>query len=355
MDSVLTSEQWSRTFLHRQRLLGRHRSLTAADAVSAAVAVQSQNPQAAFFAMRCRDNNFEPPALDEIMKSGDVVRIAGMRSTVMTMVRRDVPAFRSVGSTALHNEVTRHHAPRLRTATVAEITSVAADLCGVGDVPAATLTATLAARWPAEDPSTMTVIARCQLPLVQVPPRGLWRASAAIVYRLVDVPADDRDHRPDVALRYIGAFGPSTVKAVQTWMGVTGLGNVLGGLVEAGAARRLTGPAGEKLYDVDGGVIVDDPPDGTRMLAPFDHAIVSNADRHRIVDDDVFRAMSTANGVSTGYVLTGGRVIGTWKVVAQNAVGPRTVEVALVRDVSRSRRKEIDVEVERLTEFCNLG
>ncbi|GGG11607.1 hypothetical protein GCM10007304_27050 [Rhodococcoides trifolii] len=351
--STLTREQWSRTFLHRQRLCGTHAPATASELVHANVALQSQNPQAAFYALRCRDQSFEPAALDELVGSGGVVRIAALRSTVMTMLREDVQAFRTLGAPALRNEALRNHAPRLSEATVTDITAVASDVCAGGDIPITRLTAALAARWPTEDPSTMTAVARCLLPLVQLPPRGLWRASSGIVYRLVDVPADDHDHRPDVALRYLRAFGPSTVKAVQMWMGVTGLGAVLGRLIETGAVRRYTGPDGEKLFDVDDGTIVDDAPDRAVMLAPFDHAVVSNADRGRIVDDDVFRAMSTANGVSTGYVLTGGRVVGSWKVLAQNAAGPRTVDVTLVADVTLRRTREIDAEVERLTEFCN--
>ena len=72
-------------------------------------------------------------------------------------------------------------------------------------------------------PAVAGLLARFQLPLVQVPPRGLWRQTGR---------ADEHDARgvagrtspaaipvEDLLLRYLRAFGPATVGDMRTGRG----------------------------------------------------------------------------------------------------------------------------------------
>jgi Winged helix DNA-binding domain len=76
------------------------------------------------------------------------------------------------------------------------------------------LRAALGERFPDLHPAAAVYACRCLLPLVQVPPRGLWRRSGQVALTTTDAwlgaplaPAPSID---DVVLRYLGAFGPAT-------------------------------------------------------------------------------------------------------------------------------------------------
>lgn len=75
--------------------------------------------------------------------------------------------------------------------------------------------------------------------MVQVPPRGVWGRSG----RPVQVALEGWLDRPLCPMeverlveRYLGAFGPASVRDVQTWCGLTKLAEVL----DAMRARLMT-------------------------------------------------------------------------------------------------------------------
>ena len=86
----------------------------------------------------------------------------------------------------------------------------------------------LLAEWPDADPQALAVAARCKLPLVQVTPRGLWGRSGQVALTTAEHwlgrPAEPAPATPDdTVLRYLAAFGPASVKDMQTWAGLTRL------------------------------------------------------------------------------------------------------------------------------------
>ena len=72
------------------------------------------------------------------------------------------------------------------------------------------------------------------MPTVQVTPRGLWGQSGQARWSTIDAwlgrDLDQEPSRECLVIRYLAAFGPASVRDIQTWSGLTRLGDVVDGL-----------------------------------------------------------------------------------------------------------------------------
>lgn len=93
---------------------------------------------------------------------------------------------------------------------------------------------------------------RALLPLVQIPPRGVWGKRGLATHTTAETwigdplaPSPDAD---SIALRYLAAYGPASVRDIQTWSGLTRLNEV----VERLRADLVTfrDEQGVELFDV---------------------------------------------------------------------------------------------------------
>lgn len=351
MSRAITLRQWNRTLLSRQHL-ARRIDEDAIEVLDRCVGLQSQDPRAAFFGLWSRIEGFDPTELDDLLVGRDVVRMALLRSTVFLIDAEDALWIRPLAGPTLRRELSVH-ARRLADADAEQVVADAEELLTGAALSVGELGRLLAQRHPGENPSTLTAIARCGLPLVQVPPRGLWRGRGTPTYRLFDewagpgepAVADD-SARADLVRLYLRGFGPATVDAIQTWSGLTGLRPLVERLEADWELQKLTGPHGETLYDLEGlGLADPDLPAPARLVAPFDHVIGIAADRVRVADPELFRRTVTANGRSPGFVLVDGFLAGTWHLEGDE------VRVDYLREVGRAGRGEVDDEVDRLREF----
>ena len=207
--------------------------------------------------------------------------------------------------------------------------------------------ARLAGQWPDVPPAALTEAARSLLPLVQVPPRALWQRSGQVRLTTATAwlgkPRGKRLTIDDVVLRYLAAFGPACAADVQTWSGLTRLGEVLERL-----SPRLTtfkSERGQALYDLPDAPRPDpDTPAPVRLVAPFDNILLSHGERTRIIGDEHRkRLFSGKNGVFPGTVLVDGFVAGTWELVGKGESTSLRVQpyVRLRGKIStRSERRE---------------
>jgi len=206
----------------------------------------------------------------------------------------------------------------------------------------------MAPGWPDRDAPSLAYAARFMLPLVQVPPRGLWgrtsrptntTAEAWLGASMAPDPSID-----DLLLRYLAAFGPASVADMRVWSWLTGLREVVERLRPR--LRTFRDEGGRELFDVEDGVIAD--PDlavPIRFLPQYDNVFLSHDDRSRILVGGV----KVEDLVWKGGVLIDGYVGAAWRIRREKKAA--TMTVTLYVPVTGVQRAEIEAEGLRLFAF----
>jgi hypothetical protein len=190
------------------------------------------------------------------------------------------------------------------------------------------------------------------VPLVQVPPRGVWGRSGPAAHITAEAwlerPLDPAPSPEELVVRYLGAFGPATVKDVQTWSGLTRLGEVLGRL----RPRLLSfcDERGRELFDLPDAPRPDpETPSAPRFLPEFDNLILSHADRTRVIADEYRKVIASRNGMVPATFLVDGFVRGTWKT--ERSRGRATLLIEPFEPLVERDRDALVEEGERLVRF----
>lgn len=343
---VLTTRALNRALLARQLLLRRARRAPL-DALEHLVGLQAQNPPSPYLALAARLSRFDPASLSALVADRAAVRLALMRSTIHLVSARDALALRPVVQPASTRAILPGGPWSKPLAGLEHAPLAAAARALVDEQPrtVAELGKLLAARFPDRDPPALAQGARALLPLVQVPPRGMWRRPGAprvtTAERYLGAPLA-ADASPDaLLLRYLAAFGPASPADAQTWSG-------LGNLREAFERLRprllvFRDERGRELYDLPG---APRPSERTaapvRLLPDYDNLLLSHADRTRVIDDATRRALAVPNGVAPGTVLVDGFVRGSWKL------GDAALVLTPLADWSRAERAAAVAEGEGL-------
>ncbi|MFC5147112.1 winged helix DNA-binding domain-containing protein [Streptomyces aureoversilis] len=306
---ILTVRALNRALLERQLLL-RRTALPALDAVEHLVGLQAQSPQDPYYALAARLDGFDPEELSGLLASRAAVRIPVMRSTIHLVSARDCRPLRSLFQVVQERAFRGNHGKRLGDLDLEPVAAYAARLVSERPYTFHHLGLALGQVWPDHAPQDLAMAARTLLPLVQVPPRGLWGRSGPAAHTtaghwLGDLPASAP--APDLGatlLRYLAAFGPASVKDMQKWCGLTGLRSVVDGLRPG--LRTFRDENGTELLDLPDAPL---PDPGTaapvRFLPEFDNVFLSHADRARIVDPAHLRRVWRVNRAVPTVVLDG--------------------------------------------------
>jgi hypothetical protein len=349
MGEVLGSRALNRATLERQMLL-RRRTLPAADAIERLVGMQSQVPSSPYFGLWSRLQRFRHRELAELIESRAAVRIALMRSTLHLVTARDCLMLRPLVQPAIDRDLARNaFGWAIEGIDLGELVSASRVLLEERPMTTSELGKRLQERWPARDATALGNAIRALVPLVQVPPRGLWGArgptrSTTAESWLGRPPVKDAS-LDEMVLRYLAAFGPATVADVQTWSGLTGLSEVLEGVRPQ--LRAFRNERGRELFDLPDAPRPDaDVPAPPRFLPDYDNVVLSHADRSRIISDDDRRA----GGIGTPTVLVDGTVAATWKI--ERTVDRATLRIRPLRRIARVARADVAEEAERLLRFA---
>ncbi|MGW0393659.1 winged helix DNA-binding domain-containing protein [Streptomyces sp. NPDC003042] len=354
--AVLDTRALNRATLARQLLLSRA-EMSARDAVTHLLGLQAQNVKPPYFQLHARLAGFRPAELAGLMESREVVRMVTMRSTIHLHTAHDALTLRPLVQPARDREVTYFRKgltgvdlDRLRERARAFVETAPRTMGEIRDE--------LLREWPAADPQSLSVAARCLLPLVQVTPRGVWGRSGQVRLTTVEAwvgeSAGSQAPRQvdDVVLRYLGAFGPASVKDMQTWAGVTRLRQAFERLRPDLVTFRDEN--GVELFDLPHAPRPDaDTPAPPRFLPEYDNLLLSHADRSRVVSPEVKGRTWTGNQAHRA-LLVDGFLAGLWRIDGDDG-GERdgrdvrpALTVELFGTQSRARKDEIATEGEAL-------
>jgi hypothetical protein len=215
--------------------------------------------------------------------------------------------------------------------------------------------AALSERWPNADPDALAYVVRALVPLVQVPPRGVWGAGGLAVHASLEAwlgaPLDAGPSLDTLVVRYLAAFGPASVKDAQGWSGLTRLRAVFERLRPTLVAFRDASDV--ELFDLPDAPRPDaDTPAPIRFLPDYDNVLLAHADRTRIVADADRPRIFVQNGMLPT-VLVDGRVRATWRAEREGRAA--VVVASPFGRLARADRAAILDEGERLASFLADG
>jgi hypothetical protein len=349
MDPHISRRALNRATLDRQLLL-RRTDASVLDVVEHLGGLQAQTPHTWYVGLWNRVEGFKPGDAAGLLLSREVVRIALQRSTIHLVTARDCLAMRPLLQAVTERMTRTTFGKRLQGVDLDELAATGRALLEERPMTFAELGRALAGRWPEHDPQALGQGVRWLLPLVQVPPRGVWGRSGPVAHTTAEswLGAEAPPMTPaELVRRYLAAFGPASVQDVQTWSGLTRLGEV----TESMDLVRFKDDSGRTLYDLPDAVRPSEeisPP--VRLMYDFDNLFLSHADRSRVISDNG-AAIVQKNFMGTNMipriVLVDGFTAGDWTVTRSKG----TSTLAVHQWTPITVMDEVEEEARGLLEF----
>ncbi|MGW7724872.1 winged helix DNA-binding domain-containing protein [Streptomyces canus] len=369
---VLSPRALNRATLDRQLLL-RRSGLSAKAAVGHLLGLQAQNVKPPYYALAARLDGFAPERLSELMAEREVVRIVTMRSTIHTHTAEDCLTLRPLVQPARDRELINFR-KGLQGVDLDRLAVLARELVEAEPRTMKQLREALLAEWPDADPQALAIAARCKLPLVQVTPRGLWGRSGQVALTTAEhwlgcptepvptepvptepvptepVPTEPLPTGPTpdaTVLRYLAAFGPASVKDMQTWAGLTRLRDAFERLRPQ--LRIFRDENGVELFDLpEASRPAEDTPAPPRFLPEFDNLLLSHADRTRVVPKEYW-GRSWQGNQAYCTLLVDGFLAGVWKLTGD------TLVVEPFERLTKAQQKDVTAEGQRMLATLHPG
>lgn len=354
---VLSDRALGRATLARQLLLERA-DLEPREAIDHLVGLQAQNPLDPYLALWSRLARFDPHEVGQAIETRELVRIVVQRGTIHLMSADDARWIRPLVQPVLDAEIARHseHAPLLVGVDLTPVLPVVRQLLTERPMTGTALRAALAERFPDLPAAALAYACRCHLPLVQVPPRGVWGKALAVTSTPLDTwvgrPMDTTATFDDLVLRYLAAFGPATVADVTAWCRLTGMREVVDRVRPR--LRPFRDERGRELVDLPDAPRPDaDVPAPVRILPEYDNALLSHADRSRFAPPGDL-GFASAVGPVRGTALVDGQVRAVWHSEVDRKAGTAIVVVEHHPLPARDRNA-LEAEAHRAATFWHEG
>jgi hypothetical protein len=336
----------NRSLLERQHLLKR-RHTSAAEEIDHLVGMQAQVPNAPYVGLWSRLEDFEPSDLASLIVERRAVRLGLMRNTLHLVTARDCLALWSLFERLLARRLQQSpFARNLKGVDESRLLALATKAMKDKPRTLAQLATSLHQSWPRNDATSLAYVVRHRLPLIQVPPRGVWGQRGQPTWTTAQhwlgrAPAG-RGSVENLIIRYLKAFGPATVADVQSWSGLPSLRPAVDRLRPK--LRTFRDERGRELFDVPDGPL---PEAGTavppRFLPEFDNVLLGHQDRTRVI------ALEHRYMLDRGTFLVDGMVAGVWAITVDQS--PSRLTVSAFEPLKKRDRDALADEGERLLSF----
>ncbi|MEV5709863.1 winged helix DNA-binding domain-containing protein [Actinoallomurus sp. NPDC052274] len=325
---VLGRRALNRALLARQLLLARE-TLPAVRAVERLVAMQAQAPLAPYVGLWTRLAGFRTDELADRINGRDLVRSTLIRGTIHLVSPADLLELRPLVQPVLDRALKTGYGRHLAGLDIEQVATLGRTLVEERPRTFADLGAALGEALPDRDPGALTAVVRTRVPLVQLPPRGVWGRGGQAVHTSAEAwlgRSLSPDPSPeDLVLRYLAAYGPASVKDLQTWSGLTRQRQVIDRLRPHLLSFRDEN--GTELLDLPDAPRPDpETPAPPRFLPEYDNLLRSHADRTRVLSDDHRGRLATPNDSPRPTYLIDGFVHGTWRITRERDRAVLTVE-----------------------------
>ncbi len=359
MPDRLSNRELNRATLARQGLLERGDQRVEA-VVHHLVGMQAQEPLDPYTALWSRLDGFVPTDLGDLLTDRTLVRIVTLRGTIHLHTAEDAAWIRPLAQPVLDDEMRRHRELKhhLVGVDLAPVVAFAEPLLAARPLSGRQLRAALAQQFPDLDPAALALGCRNRIPLVQIPPRGVWGQRLQVTLTPLEawtgVEVGGEPDPGDVLRRYLAAFGPASPTDIVTWSRLPARRAVFDDL--RGDLRVFVNEAGKEVFDLPDAPRPDpDTPAPVRYLPEYDNLLLSHADRTRFIPADQPGFVQT-NRPFKGTVLADGEVAATWSVALGAAPdgGPALV-VGARRDLTKRTLAAIEAEGRRYLRFRQDG
>jgi len=351
MSRVLTRRELNRSLLQRQYLLDRA-DASVMEVLANVCGLQSQAPEPPYIGLWSRIGAFDPSELGQLLLDRRAVRLPLMRSTIHLVASDDAWPLRMLVQPAIDRLLSAGYSRQLAGIEQRELVRRATAFLAGEPATLGALGEALEESFPGVESQALSNAARAWIPLVQPPPRGLWKTSGAARHTPLSVwlgrPPEETPGLDWLVARYLTAYGPATVQDIQAWSGLVRLGSVV---LDMG--DRLTTCQDEKgrtLLDLAHLAVADpDTPAPVRFLPEWETAIIGFQDRDRILSPELMPRVYTKNGIYQPVVLIDGFVATIWKLKKQKRTAHLGID--LFQLPSSSEKQEIEQEGSRLLDF----
>jgi hypothetical protein len=352
-EGTLDRRALNRALLERQLLL-RRVELPVSAAVEHLLGLQAQSVPPTYYGLWSRIDGFDPHELGRLLTDREAVRMTLMRGTVHLVTVRDALLLRPLVQVVIERGHSGAFGRRMGGADLGELERAVREELDGEALHARELGRRLVARGIGEDVEAIGNATRVHVPLVQVPPRGVWGRSGQAKYATLEAwTGRELDADPsidEVVVRYLDGFGPASVMDMQSWSGLTKLRDAFERLRPRLVAFR--DEEGRELFDLrdaprpDPGV-----PAPVRFLGEYDNVLLGHADRTRIIPADFPWKEMLAPGRWVSNFLVDGMLRGTWWIEREGRRGA-TLAIRPFGELSPGERDEVGAEAERMLEFA---
>lgn len=323
------------------------------DALEHLIGMQSQTPNSPYVSLWTRLENFKHETLSQLLLNRNAVRIALMRSTIFLVTKRDCLALRPLIQPVLDRTLKASFGRQLKDVDNNELAKISRALVESQPRTLDELGNLLKEQWEDTDPSALAAAARNLVPLVQIPPRGIWGAKGKAIHTSVENWLGHSlvtDYNLEsLILRYLKAFGPATIPDIQMWCGLTKIRKVMEGLRLQ--LNTFVDDDGNELFDVSHAEFPDiDTPVPVRFLGEFDNILLSHKNRTRIIADEYRSRVFTVNGIIRATFLIDGYVQGLWRI--EHKRKSSTLIIEPFKSLSQVDKDELAIEGAKLMDFA---